>query len=371
MEVQNMKKNIYDNFYHHNRNYGCRHHEVIYKGYRTLVLENEKLRISILVEKGTDIIELLYKPKDIDFMWRSPADYGGFDKNPFSKEHETGAFLDVYEGGWQELLPSITAPTNYKGMGLGFHGEILLLPWDYQIVTDDPYEVKVKLFVRMRRAPLYVVKYITIKSGSPVLDFEEEIINEGDEEFKFMWGHHPAIGKPFLDENCVIDLPNGATGQIYQVDFSGNSPFAPDTEFEWPHIKDMDGRTVDLSRVMSPDRKTAFNMYIKDIKEGWYGITNLDRQVGFGMKWDIEIFRYMLIWSVYRGFYNYPFYGRTYNIALELYSAIPDSLDEAIKLDRALTLAPGEKLGTRFKAIVYESKKRIKGFDQDNGPITD
>jgi hypothetical protein len=365
-----MGKKKYDNFYHHNRNYGCRYHEVIYRGFKTLVIENEKLRISVLVDKGTDIVELLYKPMDIDFMWRSPVEVDGLNKNPFSKEMDSGAFLDVYEGGWQELLPSITSPTNYKGMGLGFHGEVLLLPWNYHIVEDSPYELKVKFQVRMRRTPFFVIKYLTLRSDSSVIEFEETVENEGDEEFKFMWGHHPAIGKPFLDENCVIDLPEPAVGQIYQVDFSGNSPFKPDTEFKWPNIKDKDNNMVDLSRVMSPEKKTAFNMYVKNLKAGWYGLTNLKKHVGFGMKWDIEVFKYMLIWSVYRGFYNFPFYGRTYNIALELYSAIPDSLEEVIKLNRAICLKPGEKIGTKFQTIVYETDKRIKGFNENNEILT-
>ena len=54
-----MQKNNYENFHHYNRNYGCRHKEIIYKGYRTLIIENEKIRTTILVDKGSDIIEFL------------------------------------------------------------------------------------------------------------------------------------------------------------------------------------------------------------------------------------------------------------------------------------------------------------------------
>ncbi len=54
--------------YNHERNYGCRICEVIYKGLKTVFLENEKIRIGILADKGTDIFEFLYEPKEIDFM---------------------------------------------------------------------------------------------------------------------------------------------------------------------------------------------------------------------------------------------------------------------------------------------------------------
>jgi hypothetical protein len=195
------------------------------------------------------------------------------------------------------------------------------------------------------------------------------VTNTADEEFQFIWGHHPAIGPPFLDENCVIDLPDGAIGQIYQEDFSGNSPFEPGQEFAWPFARDRGGVTVDLSKVMSPDKKIAFNTYIKNLKEGWYGITNLAMGIGFGMKWDAALFKYICIWAVYRGMYGFPFYGRTYNIALEPYSAIPDSLDEAMRLGRALRLEPGDQIVTRFSAIIYESMGRIAGFSKENQPL--
>lgn len=361
---------VYDNQYHHNRNYGCRWHEIIYNGYRSLVLENEKLRVTILVDKGTDVVELLYKPMDVDFMWRSPVEVNA-QAGPSTMPRQAGNFLDVYEGGWQELLPSITHPTNYKGMELGLHGEVAFLPWQYEIIEDTPYEVKVRFSVRLQRSPLLVTKTLTIKSGQSVLDFDETVTNEGDEEFRMMWGHHPTYGKPFLDEHCVIDLPGGAVGQMYQTDFSGNSPFECDMEFDWPMARDKQGRMVDLSHVMPPQRKTAFNMYVKELSEAWYAITNRRQGVGIGFTWDLDVFKYLLIWSVYRGYYNSPFFGRTYNMAIELYSAMPDSLDRVIELGRDIRLAPQAAISTSFATIVYETAARVTGFDDAHQPLTD
>ena len=364
-----MEKLTYENLYHHNRNYGCRFHEIEYLGFRSLVLENELLRIIIMYEKGTDIVEFVYKPTDVDFMWRSPAVISSNKKNQLTKEQPTGAFLDEYEGGWQELLPNINNPTNYKGSSLGFHGEACFRVWDYQVITNTVEEVKIKFSLRLNRAPLFVTKTVTIKSYTPAVEFFEEIHNEGDEEFKFTWGHHPAIGKPFLDENCIIDVPEGTIGHTYEKDFSGNSILPLDKEFQWPLLKDKNNRTIDLSKIMSPDLKTAFCISLEQMKEGWYGITNPKIGIGFGMKWDVKIFKYIWMWAVYRGYYNFPFYGRTYNIALEPWSAIPDNLDDVIKAGRELTLEPLQKLNTKFQVIIYESKGRINGFDKNNKVI--
>ncbi|MGI6750051.1 MAG: hypothetical protein ACOX6A_06050 [Atribacter sp.] len=86
-------------------------------------------------------------------------------------------------------------------------GNWFYCPGNMRVITDTPYEVKVLLKVRMKRAPLLVKKYITLKSNESLLEFEEIIQNEADEEYQFMWGHHPTYGIPFLDESCVIDLP--------------------------------------------------------------------------------------------------------------------------------------------------------------------
>ena len=49
--------------YIHERNYGCRiSADYAYRGLKTVVMENRKLRISILADKGTTIFEFLYKP---------------------------------------------------------------------------------------------------------------------------------------------------------------------------------------------------------------------------------------------------------------------------------------------------------------------
>ncbi len=97
------------------RNYGCRITEFTYMGYEALTLQNESLRITLLPGKGSDIIEFLYKPLDVDFMWLSkpglrPAGWGaGTGADPNSQ------FLDNYPGGWPEILPNFGDPCQYRG----------------------------------------------------------------------------------------------------------------------------------------------------------------------------------------------------------------------------------------------------------------
>ena len=110
-------------------------------------------------------------------------------------------------------------------------------------------------------------------------------------------------------------------------------------------------------------------VYLKNIKEGWYGITNTKKKLGFGMIWDHRIFKHLWMWMVYRGVSGYPWYRRTYNIALEPWSSLPDRFEEVQKQKDHLSLKPGGSIKCCFKAFVYQSDRRIKGFSNGLQPV--
>ena len=84
---------------------GCRvETEITFRGWRMVILENKNLRVSVLPEKGSNIVEFRYKPLDLDIMWESPL--GLQSKEWFLATNGGGAqgnFMDYYEGGWQEI----------------------------------------------------------------------------------------------------------------------------------------------------------------------------------------------------------------------------------------------------------------------------
>jgi hypothetical protein len=56
------------------RNHGCRISDAwTYEGMRTIILQNELLRVVILADKGSDIVVFRYKPRDLDFLLAMPG----------------------------------------------------------------------------------------------------------------------------------------------------------------------------------------------------------------------------------------------------------------------------------------------------------
>lgn len=358
---------VYQTF-HHNRNYGCRITEMVLAGHRCVVLENEKLRVTVIADKGADIYEFLYKPRDVDFMWRS---WVGLRERshfvPTSARGAAGAHMDYYEGGWQELFPNCGGLSLHQGAEIGQHGEVLLLPWHYAITKDEPDEIEVSFDVRTVRTPFHLTKTMSLRRNEAVLRIHERVTNEGGQAVDFAWGHHPTLGGPFIDESCRVDLP--ACSIRTHIDYTpATSRLAPDQTTDWPNGVGVDGALVDLSRIPGPEAAASDMVFLEGITDGWYAVTNTSQRVGFALRYPAEVFKQLWYWQVYRGGRDYPWWSSTYNIALEPCATLP-VLSHAAARGEALSLNAGEHREIDLVAAAFEGRDRISYVDSD-GRVT-
>src|SRR5258708_10544423 len=86
--------------------YGCRvSDEWTFRGMRAAILENELLRVVVLLDKGAEIVEFRYKPLDLDPLLRIPTEVRNPTQGLASVASGGGTFLDYYIGGLQEIRP--------------------------------------------------------------------------------------------------------------------------------------------------------------------------------------------------------------------------------------------------------------------------
>ncbi|HEY6332824.1 MAG TPA: DUF4432 family protein, partial [Blastocatellia bacterium] len=325
--------------------------------YRCVSLENEKLRVSIVADKGADIYEFLYKPRDVDFLWRSWVGLRPWSHHLPTSPRPAGPHLDYYEGGWQELFPNCGPLSLHQGAEIGQHGEVAGLPWDFHILKDDVDEIEVQFDVRTVRTPFRLVRRVALRREESVLRLSEYVTNEGGQRVYFTWGHHPALGYPFLEEGCRIDLPQcliAVPPEFAQV----NSRLAPDQSEPWPIALGRDGTPVDLSAIPSPDAHCHDMLFLHGITDGWYAVTNQKQKLGFGLRYPADTFKVLWYWLVCRGAMDYPWWGATYNIALEPCATMP-ILSEAAKKNEALSLEPGQILESELLAVAYEGTDSV------------
>ena len=280
------------------RNHGCRVSDAwTVDGMRTVIIENELLRVVVLVDKGTDIVEFRYKPRDLDYLLFMPAGIRNPNKGIMSTP-TSGPFLDFYSGGWNDILPNGGPQSMYKGAEFGQHGEISLIPWECAIVEDELDCVAVKFWVRPVRTPFFVEKTMRMRAGRAVLEIEEQVTNEAGETMHLMWGQHVAFGRPFLDEGVVVDAP--ARRLLVGAAQPGYEPrvLAPDSAHDWPKGVSPDGQSVDANVIPPFGSLKAQEMaYLAEFTDGWYAIRNEKRNLGFGLRFDHSVYKYVWYWQ--------------------------------------------------------------------------
>ena len=325
------------------RNWGCRIHEVTWYGIPTVVLENESVRVSFLAGKGTDLVEFLYKPLDLDFAWltptgvRNPRDLVSTNPDPVAM------FLDTYPGGWQEVFPNAGAPGAGAGASYGQHGEVFCLPWDVAIVEDTETRIAVRFTVRGVKSPCIIEKTVIVESGVPGIRIEETVLNPAPVAIDVMWGHHITFGPPFLVPGATISTPDGLTA-IPHADL-----VAPDERrvasiepFAWPVGFAPNGSEVDFSILPEPGTPGDL-FYLTGFKDGTgsYTVTRPDTRLGMTVSWDAETLPYLWYWQQFGRIDGYPWYGRAWNVGLEPSSSYPtNGLPDAIANGSVLRIEP-------------------------------
>ena len=149
-----------------------------YEGAEILVLENDKMRVTLVPEKGSDIVEISHKSREeVNLLFRSPMGFHRLGTIVPSIGTADSGFMDYYEGGWQDLVPSTGFASTHRGASWGLHGETSLLSWKAEI-RDEAESAKVILTTDCVRYPLRIVKEISLKEGEATLRVSEDAIND-------------------------------------------------------------------------------------------------------------------------------------------------------------------------------------------------
>ena len=313
-------------------------------GHRAITLENDRVAVTVLPEKGADIYALIFKPKAMDVLWKSPW---GLQRRGYSGVFKGGnteaAWMDQYEGGWQEIFPNGGDECVYQNAPLNFHGEASISEWDCSIVQADSARVAIEVTVELRRSPFRLKRTMTVERDVPGLLMHEEVTNLADEDLAFMWGHHPAVGGEFLASGLRLHAP---ARSYLRHPAEGEPLFTQGKPADAPYPASF------------PDDKARFAEfgYLTDLDAGWYGLTSDRHGFGFGLAWPVRVFPHLWLWQERRGSSGYPWYGRCSVMAVEPFNSIPGSgLTAAIAALTAPILSGQQTMKSDLAAVFYEA----------------
>lgn len=319
-------------------------------GHSAIYLDSDMLHVTVLPDKGADIYRFIHKASGLDFLWKNPVGLWP----PGSPSHDGSAgvgFLENYQGTWQELFPSANDPTLYQGNQIPFHGEVALLPWSWTILSATPDEIAVEFSVETRLTTFRLDRIMRLRKGEGRLTLDETVTNTGSSMQHFVWGHHCVVGGPWLEPGCILDLPACTITTIEQIYEANTARLAPGQNSTWPHAAGRKGEVIDLSVLPGPEVRSHDDVYLTDLREGYAAVLNPRLGVGFRLRWNPAVFRWIVSWQPYGGAEALPFKGMPYAIGIEPWIS-QKPLGAAVEAGEARVLAPGETFSTTLVAEV-------------------
>ena len=322
--------------------------EGVMNGWRALHLTSDALEVIVLPDKGADIYGIIDLNTGVDVLFKSP--WGLQPPGAPPRAGSDGmAFLENYEGGWQELFPNTNDPARYRDTILPFHGEVATLPWSWSVVPSDPGEIAVRLAVECRLTPFRLERMMRLRDGERRLALDERVTNLSDESALFCWGHHCVVGPPLVADGAELRVPcrTIVTGP---EPWEQTARLVPGQRGRWPVAQCRDGGTADLSQVPGPDAGSHDDVFLTELTEGWAEVVNPSLGLGFRLDWDPAIFRWVISWQPYGGAHSLPL-GGCYGLGIEPWTS-EGNLEAAIGKGDAATLAPHGVLETTVTASI-------------------
>jgi hypothetical protein len=317
-------------------------------GWAAVTLANELVAVTVLPAKGADIYAFVDVATGTDVLFKAP--WGLQPPGAPPREGSDGAaFLENYEGGWQELFPNANDPCVYRGRELPFHGEVATEAWEWSAVERTGAALAVRFAVECPRSPLRLERVMRLAPGSAALELDEAVTNLGDEPEQFVWGHHCVLGAPLVGAGARLRTPARTIATIPQM-WEETARLEPGRRSLWPHAPLRGGGDADLSVIPGPEEGSHDDVYLGDLDGGWAEVANDELGLSFRLDWDPQVFRWIISWQPYGGAEAMPLRG-AYGLGVEPWVS-QGNLEQAIAAGAALQLAPGATLRTTVTATI-------------------
>jgi hypothetical protein len=307
---------------------------------------SDTLEVTVLPGKGADIYAITDLGSGIDPLFKAPWRLQPPGSPPRAGS-DGAAFLENYEGGWQELFPNTNDPASYRGIALPFHGEVATLPWSWSAVGDGSGETAVRFTVDCRLTPFRLERTMRLPQGERRLVLDEHVINLSGDPAHFTWGHHCVLGPPLLGQGAELRIPCRTV--ITCADpWEDTVRLVPGQRSIWPLARARDGGEVDLSRIPGPETGTHDDVFLTGLDEGWAELANPALGLGFRLDWDPAVFRWVISWQPFGGARAMPLRG-SYALGIEPWTS-GGNLEAALAAGDAVELAGHGHLETTVSA---------------------
>ena len=303
-----------------------------YRNREAVQLENDTLRLSVLVEGG-HLAELLHKPTGVDPLWSPPwpsIEPSTYDprKHP---EYGDNAESKVLSGlmGHNLCMDIFGGPSEEEAAaGMAVHGEASVAKYDITTAGNVLTQRAVFPLAQLRFA-----RTISFRAPS-VITIAEEVENLGAHDRPIAWTQHVTLGDPFIEPGETQFRASATKSKVIETDFTaGKGYMKTAAEFDWPHVPTLQGGTIDMRTFVDMPVSGAFSTHLMDPRreDAFFMAWSPQSKLLVGYVWKRTDFPWLGIWEENHCRTAPPWNGNTITRAMEFgVSPMPETRRQMI-----------------------------------------
>ncbi len=307
--------------------------------FRTLVLENDFLRLEVLPELGGKCSSLTLAGTGGELL-QPPL-------KPYAPRTPTMPFDEGDGGGWDECLPSIGPCTLPGGTRVEDHGDFWRVPFE---VTASS-ETELRMQAQGTSLPFVFERGLRLDGARLHLDFS--IKNTGGEQAPYGWSTHPLFA---VKPDDRIHLPPSVREITAQASADGRLKLG---NHPWPGtVNARDGEPLDLSLVLQNNAGVGDKLVLPAPAEGWAALERKTLRTRLTLSWTPTEAPVLGLWLCYGGWPSASEAKKGYAVAIEPCNLPVDSLADSIKQGGGAFLASGEERRWSMQLEVERAEER-------------
>jgi hypothetical protein len=314
-------------------------------GFSTLELDDGRVRVVVCPALGARVLNLVDQWTGRDWLVQGEAPPAGADGTASTWSAPGAIFSGAVAYGWDECLPTVDPcpdPVDPSGPPLRDHGDLWGRP--AEIATEG--SMLSATWAGLRHPYDFTRR---LRLDGPRVVAEYELVNRGPTDLPVLWSMHPLLA---LEPGARVEVEGLVSVRVARAI---GLPLAPvPGRAEWPETPGTDGRPIALDVVRDAGAGTALKAYGGwELYGGWDGaggeglpgvaaVTQPDG-ARLELSWYAPIAPNLGIWLDDGGWPAPPDSPRRQH-ALEPTTSPDDDLAAAVEANRALVLAPAERV---------------------------
>ena len=306
--------------------------ETTYRGRRAVAIENDELRVTVLVEGG-HIAEILGKRSGVNPLWTppwpsiEPSSYDAARHPEYGSNAESRLLAGIM--GHNLCLDIFGGPSEEEAAaGLTVHGEASVVPYE---IAGGSGELTMRAC--FRESQLAFERKLRLRGT--VVEIVETLENLAATDRPVAWTEHVTLGPPFLEKGATVFRATATRSKVFESEFTDGKGFLkPAAEFEWPLAPRTDGGVEDLSVFTAAPVSGAFTTHLMDParEQACFVAFSPRARAAFGYVWRRADFPWLGIWEENYSREARPWSGSTLTRGMEFgVSPMPETRRQMVE----------------------------------------